>query len=148
MSANLTVRYYYHKDVVEDTLLNPLYAYNLRVVVTNAINMPKEIFVYHRGVFPATGDASAEASDGFSHIATPLDLEEIPVNAPDMINEVPYFRTDMVQLSFRNIQDLKLTKEMINGDIILLVRALNQELTEMEEKVIDGSAEFDYPNNV
>lgn len=147
MSAQLTVRYYYHKDVVEDTVTNPLYAYNLRVIVTNAIDMPKEVFVYHRGVFPATGDATESASDGFSHIATPLDLEEIPVNAPDMINEIPYFRTDMVQLSFRNVQDLKLTKEMIASDILLLVRALNQELTEMEEKVIDGTPEFDYPNN-
>ena len=144
----MTVRYYYHDDLKKDVVTNPLYAYNLRVVITNAIEMPKEVFVYHRGVFPATGDATALAADGFSHVASPFDLDEFPVNVPDLINEIPYFRTDMVQLSFRSIQELKLTKEMINSDLVLLVRALNQELTEMEEKVIDGKAEFDYPNNV
>jgi hypothetical protein len=40
--------------------------------------------------------------DEFICVADELDEDEIPVDAPDMDRNVPYYRVDSVELLFRN----------------------------------------------
>lgn len=124
MSAAITVQY--HKSLQ----LTTLYGYSLRVVVTNSVDMPTEIFIYQRGAAPAPA-AGETVRDTFVAIADPLDLQEIPVDAPDLTEEIPYYRTSEVTLSFRSIIELNETMALIKADIELLVRSL-QAMDEFE----------------
>ena len=90
-------------------------AYALHVVVTEAVDMPKEVFVFQR---KTTG------VDTFVSIADPADLQEMPVGAPDLANEMPYFRVAKVDLIFRSVAEREDTEAGIKEDIDHLVRSV------------------------
>ena len=124
MAASIVVKYY------RNVITAGIQSYDLRVVVDSAVDMPKEIFILQHGV-AAPGNP---AQDQFVCLADPVDLEEVPVGAPDLANEMPYFRMSEVTLRFRDMPDLEDTKTLIDEDIQRLVNALNAaanvELTE------------------
>ena len=66
--------------------------YLMKVIVTEAVNVDKEILVFQR--FPP-------ANDVFRNIASPADLQEYPIGSP--IDNIPFFRLSEVRLVFRNI---------------------------------------------
>ena len=125
MSATLAVTY------ARSPNLTTLFGYAVRVSVTNATGMPAEIFVFQRGAAPAPG-AGEQPQDVFKCVADPLDLEEIPVDAPDLLNEIPYYRKSEVTLGFRNADDRQSTIDDIASDIDGLVRAINA-MTDLSE---------------
>jgi len=102
--------------------------------------MPTEVFVLHRGLAPATR-AGAEPEDGFQCVADPVDLEEFPVSAPDLANEMPYYRVSEITIRFRCLQDLEDVRTGIDEDLTGLVRALQvaESLPVYEEVTYDGS---------
>lgn len=118
MSAALTVQYH------RSTLRKSLFGYALRVMVTDAVDMPAEVFIYQRGAAPAPSPGDV-ATDQFVCIADPVDLEEVPALVPDLANEMPYYRTSEVTLSFRNLDELQDTETDIAADLALLVRSVN-----------------------
>ena len=101
-----------------------LQSYDLKVSVTSATDMPKEIFVFQRGVAPATPAGLQPPSDRFTCIADPVDLEEFPVAAPAIDAEMPYYRLSEVTMRFRSLSELEYTKDLIAEDIERLVAAL------------------------
>lgn len=112
---NISVRY-----SILTTEDNPdLLVSKLTVEVVDSVNCPKEIFVFHRGPSTIEGDII----DEFSHIATPLDLEELPAKAPSLELQTPYYREKKVTLYFRTIADLELAKKAFKRDIRKLIEA-------------------------
>lgn len=79
----------------------PVRLHRLKMHVTKAEGCSPYVFVYQR----ATAGAPMEDGsprDEFVCVADELDEDEIPVNEPDMARNVPYYRTDSVELLFRN----------------------------------------------
>jgi hypothetical protein len=75
-------------------------AVRLRVVVTDAVNIDANIFVYLRSpINPHTG----ETSDIFQTIASPYDMEVYPVDDPDSETSYPFYRTSTLELDFPSV---------------------------------------------
>ena len=69
-------------------------AVRLRVVVTDAVNIDANIFVYLRSpINPHTG----QTSDIFQTIASPYDMEVYPVDDPDSETSYPFYRTSTLE---------------------------------------------------
>jgi hypothetical protein len=107
-------------------------SYDMKVEVINAVDMPEEIFCFHHGVAPARSGMETEATDEFKSVADPVDLEEYPVEAPDLLNEIPFYRVSEVTLRFRSMIELEETWGYIAEDIQGLVTALNINLNAPE----------------
>lgn len=128
MDPSLTVKYYHTKPEAG------LQSFDLRVEVTAAENMSPKIFVMQHGGTPAPVPGST-AEDRFTCIADPVDLEEFPEDAPDLANEMPYYRVNDITLRFRSIELLQESHELIDRDIRQLVKSLKAalDLEEVEE---------------
>ena len=104
-------------------------SYDITVEALEAADMPLEIFVFKRGtpVLPAPGGTApaTEPEDIFISIADPVDLEEYPVNGPDMAKSNPYFRLAKVTIRMRSVLDLEHLWQYITEDVQGLVDALN-----------------------
>lgn len=107
--AELKVRY--STDRAEE--YPTIYAHALKVEVISAIGYPDHIFVFHRNKANTDGDYV----DEFTQVASPLEIEEIPEDAPDLQNGMPYYRAKEVTVWFRNLDDLELAKSRIKADI-------------------------------
>ena len=117
MSASVVVRY------GRSPITGGLQSYDLKVEITESTDMPKEILVFQRGVAPAPGTGEGP-TDLFICIADPVDLEQYPVNTPDMEDEIPYYRASEATLRFRCMEDLEETYGFIQDDIAQLIAAL------------------------
>ena len=117
MAVSVEVRYHYPE------IQGNLQSYDLRVEVIQATEMPVEIFVIQAGVAPARTDG-AEATDSFICLADPGDIEEFPVNAPDLANDMPYYRVSDVTMRFRDMETLTETQTFLAQDIQKLVDSL------------------------
>jgi len=118
MAVDLTVKFY------RTEITANLQSYDLRVVVDSATEMVEEIFVFQRGASPAP-TAGAEPTDKFVCVADPVDLQEYPVNTPNLDAEIPYYRLKEVTFSFRSMDILAATKVGIEEDLQKLVDSLN-----------------------
>lgn len=117
MAAKLTVRYW-TSEVTQE-----LQSYDLKVSIEESTDMPKEVFVIQRGVTPPQG-AEEGSTDFFQCVADPVDLEEFPVGAPDLANEMPYYRVSEITLRFRSLIELEDVRDGIDEDLAGLVNAL------------------------
>lgn len=95
----------------------PIFAYALKVEICKATVLSDHVFVFQRS--PENNEG--EATDNFIQIASPLELEEVPEDAPDLQNGMPYYRSKSVLLWFRNMEDLELAKRKIDDDLQTLV---------------------------
>lgn len=97
--------------------------YRYQVVVEEVIDMPAEVFVYQRKY--NFGDVTA-FSDVFSNIASPADLEELPIGAPDPSQpNRPFFRLSAVDLIFRSACLADDAYRVLKIELENLVRTLN-----------------------
>ena len=128
MAASLTVKYWVSEVEAH------LQSYDLKVEAVSATDMPTEVFVLQRGVAPALRPG-AGPTDVFQCIADPVDLEEFPVDVPDLANEMPYYRVAEVMLRFRSMSELDEVRDGIGEDLQGLVDALKiaASLTVFEE---------------
>lgn len=102
------------------------------------MDMPAEIFVYQHGTAPASG-LGEEPRDVFFQIADPLDLEDLPVDAPYLEDEIPYYRTSSVDLLFRSPIAREETEQLIKDAIARLVDTLNTvDIYASSEEVVYG----------
>lgn len=123
MAISIRIRY------TKEEQQNRLYSYGLLVEALSATDMPDKIFVVRRGVPSATDpevDEPAEL-DQFQFIASPVELDQYPADAPNTLNAVPYYRVNAVRFSFRSWEELEETLGMIKGDIAKLVRSMKAE---------------------
>lgn len=104
-----------------------LYAYALKAEVTEVEGILDEngnpdprIFIFQRGV--GIMPNGSKTRDVFFGIATPLDMQEIPGDEPDLDNDLPFYRLNEVTLWFRCLSDLEQAKKDIDGDITALIK--------------------------
>lgn len=97
-----------------------VFNYALKVeVLSSTGGIPTKIFVYHQSPAGIGGNTFAT----FDHVATPVDLQEIPEDAAS--DTVPWYRTDKVVVWFRNLSDVELAKQMFVDDISALQQTYN-----------------------
>lgn len=96
-----------------------LFSHALKVEVVDSEGAPRKIFVYHQMPAGIDGNTFAE----FDHVATPVDLQEIPEDAASLI--VPWYRTDTCVVWFRCLSDLQTAKQLFVDDISGLQRTLD-----------------------
>lgn len=75
--------------------------HRLKLQVVSADGCSPNVFVYRRATKGAPME-DGSPRDEFVCVADELDEDEIPVGEPDMERNVPYYRTDSVELLFRN----------------------------------------------
>ena len=121
--ANITIR-----KAVAPFEPTPVQSYDMVLEVLSATGMPREIFVFQRGIAPPYAGAEPP-TDPFVCIADPVDLEDFPPDAPNMEAWNPFYRTDKVTLRFRSVADLEETWEYIQQDVTGLVDCLNAGVT-------------------
>ena len=117
--ANLTIRKH-----VPDFDGQQIQSYDMTLEVIDAEDIPAEIFVFETGVAPAR-TPEEEASDFFVHVASPVDLEELPIGSAEPIALIPFYRLPKITLKFRSLLDLEETWEYIKQDIHGLILAVN-----------------------
>jgi hypothetical protein len=77
-----------------------LSSYAMRVEVVSSENIPREVFVMQR----LKSFVSDSIEDVFAAVATPVQLEDLPVGAPG--SDTSYFRTHQVTLVVRTLEGL------------------------------------------
>lgn len=107
-----------------------IYAYALKAEIVNAVGMSDRLFVFQRSPANNVGDAV----DTFIQIAGPLELEEVPEDAPDLKNNMPYFRKSSVTLWFRTMYDLTLAKNKMDDDFQVLARTMKELHGELDKE--------------
>lgn len=96
--------------------------YRLRLSVVDACSVDPNLFVYEQ----RTGAIE------FSNIASPSDLDNLPVDAT---NDIPgYYRQSTAELVFRTMEQLEASVVLLEQDVQALVTALNQ-LDTIEESI-------------
>ena len=112
-----------------------VFDYALHAEVVEAKDIPSKIFVYHQSPAGIDGNTFAE----FSHIATPLDFQEVPEDAAS--ETVPWYRTDKMVVWVRCASDLQLVKQMLVDDIAGLQRSFDT-LSSVDDFVNQTTLEF------
>ena len=112
-----------------------VFDYALHAEVVEAKGISPKIFVYHQSPAGIDGNTFAE----FSHIATPVDFQEIPEDAASEI--VPLYRTDKLVVWVRCVSDLQLAKQMLIDDIAGLQRSYDT-LSSVDDFVNQTTLEF------
>jgi hypothetical protein len=100
-------------------------SYDMLVEVESASGVPKEIFVFQRGVRRLVAGALSDAPDEFVSVADPVDLEAYPADSPDPRAEMPYYRLSKVELRFRSLVDMEEVWNYIRQDVDGLMAALS-----------------------
>lgn len=128
MAATITVL---RRQPVPDGTLKQ--GYYLVLEATTSVEMPQEIFVFQRTTQYGES-ADDQFADLFVNVASPVDIEEIPVNNPNDDNN-PFYRSKDLTLCFRSSVELEECWGYIKEDIEGLVDALNSlaNLEQVEE---------------
>ena len=128
MAATITIE---RKQPVPDGTIKQ--GYYLIVEALSATDMPTEIFVFQRTTQYGES-ADDQFGDLFVNVASPTDIQETPVGAPNDDNN-PYYRTSDLTLCFRSEVELEECWEYIKEDIEGLVAALKslENLEQVEE---------------
>jgi len=96
-------------------------AYRMVATITEADGIDKNLFLYHRMTLEPV---SGTTGDFFRKIASPTDIEEYPVGAPDPQSPLPFYRLDSVDMLFRSADLLNETWEMMLADLRELGRTM------------------------
>ena len=122
-----------------------VFEYALRAEVVSAEGISPKIFVYHQMPTGLDGNTFAE----FDHVATPVDIQEIPEDAATDI--VPWYRTNKVTVWLRNASDLDTVKQLLMNDISWLQKAYSHlssenDFTVQETVDFHGEGEHTHPS--
>lgn len=122
-----------------------VFEYALKAEVVSAEGITPKIFVYHQSPKGLDGNSFAE----FDHVATPVDLQEIPADAAS--DTVPWYRTNRVTVWLRNASDLETAKKLLVNDISWLQKAYNHLSSENDFTLQDticfhGDGEHGHPS--
>lgn len=109
-----------------------LYAYGLKVEARLVSAPPglsdtvdAGLFVYRRSTpFSRPGGSSDGCEDVFVNVVTPVDFVDIPYGSPSPEKGMPYYRSDSLDLWFRNSEDVDRAMDDIDADVAGLARSL------------------------
>lgn len=107
----------------------------LRVEVTSSEDSTCKIFVMNQSPPDAEGNLISE----FDHVATPVDLYEVPEDAATAT--VPWYRTDKCEILLRSESDLRLAKQLFVDDIGALRKDL-EAITDVNAPATQTVVEF------
>ena len=127
-----TLKVEYSNTVPEEH--DPIYGYALKVEIVEATGISDHLFVFQRSPDNNEGDAV----DTFIQIAAPLEIEEVPENAPDPQHGMPYYRAKEVTLWFRTLEDLMLAKNKMRDDFTTLVKTYEVLNSDVYKKEIEN----------
>ena len=114
---------------------NHIQGYRLALSAAST-DMPSEVFVCQRRVPSATDPEYNELPDKFVSLADPVDLEQYPINEPDLAGGVPYYRVDNITLIFRSAEELEEVKVMLDEDVRELIHSLLTMATDTDEETV------------
>lgn len=112
-----------------------VFQYALHVEVVSASEISTKIFVFHQMPAGAEGNTFAE----FDHVATPVDLHEIPEDAAS--ETVPWYRTDKCTIWVRSMDDMNTAKQLFVDDIHELQRSFDA-IMDMKNFATQTTIEF------
>ena len=112
-----------------------VYQYALHVEVVSASKISTKIFVFHQMPAGYEGNTFAE----FDHVATPVDLHEIPEDAAS--DTIPWYRTDKCTIWVRSMDDLITAKQLFVDDIHELQRSFDA-IMDMKNFATQTTIEF------
>ena len=90
------------------------------IVRASGFNIPSEIFIYH-----AINSENPYSGDLFEAIATPSQIEELPLNKPffsDTNEGVPFYRRNQLEVYFRSLDELNDFWEELKSQTNTLVK--------------------------
>jgi len=109
-------------------------ALRLRVEVHDEVDFDPNIFVYRQDLAtPYTPDASP--TNTFMAVASPADMAEYPIGAPDPKKAFPFFRQDWVELDFRSTLHADEAWKKLVEEAAILLHAFNR-LEELQESEV------------
>lgn len=97
--------------------------YRVRFDVTCADGMPAAVFAYR--LLPMDPQTGAKAGH-FSHICSPVDLEEYPINGPIPGHVPEWFRLSYVDVELRSVTEAEAFVRDVRADLARLVRSLQR----------------------
>lgn len=100
---------------------------------TDSENEDANVFVYHAGEQALGDDSGIRYGDTFNNVASVQDMLVIPIGATVELSEelmskdknIPYYRTNKVELSCYSADEAERTWDIIKRDVRALVRGLN-----------------------
>ena len=106
----------------QSTTRDGLYAYALKVVVES--DDDPNVFVFRRSTptLNPYGRTDMVVDDVFVNVATPVDMYDIPAREPDPEHGMPYYRNSVLDLWFRNAEDVEHARRDIDEDLASLAR--------------------------
>lgn len=133
MSRSIKVKYYTN-EITEGQQ-----GYPLRIVASDAVGMPDEIFVLQHKVLSAMDTELNTLDDVFIKVAEPNALSEYPSEPPTDPVTNPYYRVNEILLYCRCQEDLLEVKGLIDDGIRGLIRALKAQdnMTAVEEIIYE-----------
>ncbi len=111
--------------------------YRFRVHCVDACDLSDAIFVYLQHPYdPATGGEAAS----FTAIASPIDLETLPIGQPNLGQVPPLFRLSIVDLVVESETAAQAIWDEIISEVTILINALNimDQLVPSQSVVIGG----------
>lgn len=110
------------KSQVQNVNFQYLGAFRLRIEVTEAYEMDRNVFVYRRD---SPTPNTTEVKDTFFAVASPVDMEEYPPGAPDPKHTFPFFRLAFVELDLRAVSLADSVWSTIKSEVCALVNGLD-----------------------
>lgn len=101
--------------------IDPLHQFRIVVTASSAVDMPAEIFLYHR--LPQS--AYASATDEYLQVCTPTDLAVYPANEPTPGSSPPYFRLATIDIIYDSREQLLTLWHSIQTRTTALIESLN-----------------------
>lgn len=95
--------------------------FRVKVVASNANDMPSEIFGHQRTPIDT---ATSTYQDEFVFVCTAYDLSTYPTNAPDTSQDPPFFRKDTLDILVPNIETGNKVIEEVKDQVAVLVADL------------------------
>lgn len=97
-------------------------AYRLHVEASDPVGFDGRVFLYRR--LPT--DPAGNILDRFVGVASPQDLDSVPVDAPDTNNNWPMFRQSVVELDATSTNEATQYWNNITSSVTVLVEALKR----------------------
>jgi hypothetical protein len=100
-------------------------ALRIRVDVIDAVDIDPNIFLYRQDMAtPYTPDASP--TNTFFSVASPADINDYPIGAPDPLKAFPFFRQTFVELDFRSTLQADQFWQDVIQEATVLIHAMNK----------------------
>jgi len=104
------------------------YIFRIQFTVGVVQNIPKEIFVYQRGI-------QCDSEETFHNVATPDQISQFPIDSPE--GDCPFFRKYEAAFEFDTLSEAEEYVDRIRNEIDLLVREYKAVLENINKVIVE-----------